>query len=704
MKSSVKKMISVLLTVAMVALLFAACGGPGTPESSEPYRAKEKEEIFTKTIHDFGDLRVDNLDDQEHTNFVVYAEGVQEITVTESTNVLVETDYENLSYTFTNADETLKSMKKGDVFFGSVSELCPDGVTAKVKDIQISGDKVTVYSEEIGLADLFEYVDVCMEVPLSRAIVEGEGDEGTEVALGAQAAAQEGAFVHNLSTVKQEAGIGLKAALTYEQAHYTLTGEVASTVTYVTLEFRFSREEMRLYTGIWADVENSQTLRFEAERVFEGSKRLARVEIPVYGILKLYLTPSVIWSGSGSMAGNITSTCTEQKGFTATVDAQGIQAEKIDRITKPLTTDGTMEEMEGELSVGLELNAALGIGFVGNVYVAVRSGVTVAAELCPEETAKPEEEPDSIHACEVCFDGDVFGWVEISYGMKIRLISLMENLDIGNDIIDFLKESGLTRILDEKPLWQNRWNVADFYISIREEGPDFGWGECDNFAYRTRIAVVESGSDEEIGVPSDSIAAGAVVTAEAIVPRENGEYSILTETAVADENGVAVMYLPPSSVTAAAEIDGYSGTSSFAVGTFPSEQTIELFEDIVAEKELVVAYEHDGYVIGGGSNLFDEMEYAASRYGALYDTVVQHYDEWVITFPGGPTYLTPGSYYLLLIRYDYSSETISYRAILYQSGPDERLNDVVGDWSDISPTTLTTEIFPIIDAGLASPE
>lgn len=168
-----KKRVLLTLLLLLCALALCGCGKELT-----------EEEIFTKTIHDFGDLRVDNLDEQEHTNFIVYAEGVEEITTDPEHNIVLSVDEENLCYTFQNPDAALLAMEPGDVFWAACTPENPEGVTVKLKRMEQQGDTLVVYSEEIGLADIFEYVDINMEVPMSELpeglVTLGEGVEVVE--------------------------------------------------------------------------------------------------------------------------------------------------------------------------------------------------------------------------------------------------------------------------------------------------------------------------------------------------------------------------------------------------------------------------------------------------------------------------------------------------------------------------------------------
>ena len=76
---------AVVLIVAVIMTLGKGNGQPNETTPGEPQLTVEEaekllDEAFNKTIHDFPGHLIDNLDDQENTNFVVYAEGVKRVT------------------------------------------------------------------------------------------------------------------------------------------------------------------------------------------------------------------------------------------------------------------------------------------------------------------------------------------------------------------------------------------------------------------------------------------------------------------------------------------------------------------------------------------------------------------------------------------------------------------------------------------------
>lgn len=89
------------------------------PLSKEFYSRLYTQEIqFVEnlTVDDFKPEQVVNLDEDETTNFIAFEEGVIIVRETSDANTLIAYDDGNHTYSFKNADETLKGLKEGDIF------------------------------------------------------------------------------------------------------------------------------------------------------------------------------------------------------------------------------------------------------------------------------------------------------------------------------------------------------------------------------------------------------------------------------------------------------------------------------------------------------------------------------------------------------------------------------------------------------------
>ena len=125
---------------------------------------REFEEFMAKTTEDFEEDRVLNLDESEDNNFLVVSDDATVIEPEEGKNTVVKDDYTNGIYVIENADEQIKNLKKGDIFYYQYGEGKNDYIITKVENININGDAVTVIAQqEVEMTDYFQYVKIDTE-------------------------------------------------------------------------------------------------------------------------------------------------------------------------------------------------------------------------------------------------------------------------------------------------------------------------------------------------------------------------------------------------------------------------------------------------------------------------------------------------------------------------------------------------------------
>lgn len=107
-----KKTVSILLALVML-LGLCSCAAPDGDNTEERI-----EDMFDKTIRDFGGHMVYQLTDEEDNNFAVFQKETHEISCDGFHNVLSFADAEQGVYHFLNPDESLTGLKKGDVAYG----------------------------------------------------------------------------------------------------------------------------------------------------------------------------------------------------------------------------------------------------------------------------------------------------------------------------------------------------------------------------------------------------------------------------------------------------------------------------------------------------------------------------------------------------------------------------------------------------------
>ena len=121
----------------------------------------EFEEFMAKTTEDFDEEKVINLDESEDNNFLVVSDDATVIEAEEGKNTVAKDDYENGIYVIENADEQVKNMKKGDVFYYQYGDGENEYIIIKIENIKINGDTVTLTASEIDeISELFQFIKI----------------------------------------------------------------------------------------------------------------------------------------------------------------------------------------------------------------------------------------------------------------------------------------------------------------------------------------------------------------------------------------------------------------------------------------------------------------------------------------------------------------------------------------------------------------
>ena len=152
---------------------------PLTDEFTTELYTEEIQMIKAMKATDFDEDRVLNLDDSEETNFAVYSEDTKVLEYKENYNIPVTVDDENGIYVFTNADDDLKTLVKGDILAYEYS--ADNIIIIKVDTIKIDGDTVTITENDAELEDVFDYVKIETAQDTSDCEVNMDGIDGVRL-------------------------------------------------------------------------------------------------------------------------------------------------------------------------------------------------------------------------------------------------------------------------------------------------------------------------------------------------------------------------------------------------------------------------------------------------------------------------------------------------------------------------------------------
>ena len=117
------------------------------------------ERFDRKTVDDYSDNVVINLDEQKDDNFAVLVDGATQMDYDYVHNVLESYDEETGKYVFSNIDDTIRTAEVGTILTFSVGETV---YLLKVKSCAVySGNRAEIFEEkDTPIEELFEYIDI----------------------------------------------------------------------------------------------------------------------------------------------------------------------------------------------------------------------------------------------------------------------------------------------------------------------------------------------------------------------------------------------------------------------------------------------------------------------------------------------------------------------------------------------------------------
>ncbi len=546
----------------------------------EEYRYIEHTHNFidakSKTVDDFPDNVVLNLDESKTNNFAVVADEGIEITTDGVKNILASS--ENDVYTFNNIDSQFDSLKVGDVISYTDGE--QNSIVIKISSVKIQGNTAVIGSDaDATIDELFSFLKIDNEF-------DGGGDKMSVDMTGVE----EGIVYEGMEKFDEEQQSPAKARKVNtdisskidcpvwkinKKFGYMGDGSGNNTGT-ATIEFKFeikvsaSYSLKAYYDADWEwkwDFWNSYSSYYFFETVFEFN---AKGTGSVTGTLSkefylgsiTFVTPCGITCGVGfrlvfAASGSIS---LDLAKFSFKI---GFRFDK-DSGFKNLSSKPKIElipTLKSELSVSLSLKVSPSVSLVKVMEVAINpeigikvSGTPFSLNPVDKITGKPDE--SKVHACNVCIDGS---------------IKLFSTVNLTGRFFGKKKSSTLVP--------SNEWTVAKFYYSASTGKLEFG-KTCPNILYCVTFTVVGKDGKALEGA-SVNIGDGALYKFENGKPVKVGG-----KVAVTDDKGVAKAYYANGKHTATASKDNSEYSVSFTV--------------MNAEKELKVKLNASG--TGGGTD------------------------------------------------------------------------------------------------------
>ena len=537
----------------------------------EEYRYIEHTHNFidakSKTVDDFPDNVVLNLDESKTNNFAVVADEGIEITTDGVKNILASS--ENDVYTFNNIDSQFDSLKVGDVISYTDGE--QNSIVIKISSVKIQGNTAVIGSDaDATIDELFSFLKIDNEF-------DGDGDKMSVDMTGVE----EGIVYEGMEKFDEEQQSPAKAP---QKSKVDVSGTLDCPVWKIskkfgymgdgsgnntgtaTIEFKFeikvsaSYSLKAYYDADWEwkwDFWNSYSSYYFFETVFEFN---AKGTGSVTGTLSkefylgsiTFVTPCGITCGVGfrlvfAASGSI-SLDLAKLSFKI-----GFRFDK-DSGFKNLSSKPKIElipTLKSELSVSLSLKVSPSVSLIKVMEVAINpeigikvSGTPFSLNPVDKITGKPDE--SKVHTCSLCIDGSIKLFYTVSVSGRI-----------------FAKKASITLVSTQE------WTVSKFYYSASTGKLEFG-KTCPNILYCVTFTVVGKDGKALEGA-SVNIGDGALYKFENGKPVKVGG-----KVAVTDDKGVAKAYYANGKHTATASKDNSEYSVSFTVMNAEEELKVKL--------------------------------------------------------------------------------------------------------------------------------
>ena len=422
-----------------------------------PNYTREMQEFFAKTVEDFDEEKVLNLDSDDTNNFAVYNDDVKLIESTaDSANELVTADDDKKIYVIENADESITSLKEGEIFSYAYDE--ENVIIVKVKTVTVEGTTATITGEEIEMSDVFDYVRIDGASEMSNSdystigkdedvlVINQQKTENTKAVETVGAAEISGNISTSLSfelkKENKEKGISIKGGFDL--------GVSAGAKVFLSLSYQY----VELSIGYKLNLYLSLTVKSEV-KIPIGYIGIS----PCPGVF-VDFTPSLVLECSGTI--EVNGTLTGSVGLKASLQ-KGIQ-----NTSKSPKLEA---EIKAEITVFVGISLEPRIKVLGSI-VSATLGAKVGAEVKATLSKKVSTDTtlqDEHHDCNMCVEGSFYAKFGLSFELKF----------LNND-----KFKLKFTLLDVKI------KITDFYFSI--DNTDFGLTKCPYKSYLVTVIVEDS--------------------------------------------------------------------------------------------------------------------------------------------------------------------------------------------------------------------
>ena len=489
-----------------------------------PNYTREMQEFLAKTIDDFEQEKVLNLDEDKTNNFAVYSDETKIIKQTENENQVVEADYQNDKYVINNANEDITSLKEGDTFSYQYDN--GEILIVKVASIKLDGSTVSITGEDTSMEEVFDYVKINSDIGISDAVVDmSEAAEGVEYK--GLIEYKEDDIVQRQLKKGTDIDGSTSNALSYQFANVKLGSDNVKFSGNLEAGYKFSVKLYLSFSYNYLEVKADYSIKINGSL----SAKVPFFKLPLGYIgfnpfpgVQIGLMPCFVIESNGKIDINGT--------LKGTV---GIAVSNDENMKSLSSAPKFKTEVKGEITafIGIDLSPELSI--LHEKAASVKLGATIGAEI--KATFNPFHKASSskVHACEKCIDGEITGKADAKYEVSLLNSEKLKHKRSENISV----------------------KICDFYYSF--DFNEFDFTSCPHYKFKIDITVID---DEKNPV------AGAQIKAPFSVNRNNQNQTVEnagdfveTNYITTDVTGKTIGYLPEGAYLLYVSAKDYIATS-----------------------------------------------------------------------------------------------------------------------------------------------
>ncbi len=471
---------------------------------------QEMQEFLSKTTDDFDEEKVLNLDEDTTNNFAVYSDDTIIIPESAQNNQVVSVDDTNRVYVIENADDTVTSLQKGDIFSHEYGE--GDVLIVKVASIQIDGTTVTITGADTSAEEVFDYVKVDSTAGLGTAEIDDSNlEDGVTYEGLADMSEEDDIETYALVDGDASASMGISMKINLwtpgEKERVKVTGDVSLKMTtsikvYIAANYQYFEFRMDYKAKMGIGISGKGRLR---------DTKFPQIVLRPLPAVRVGYSPSLEFSAnvkcefSGTIKGTVgmavASDDTEIKSFDSTP--------KVDADL----------DLEGTIFLGFAFEPKISAEIVKVELASASLEGKIGAESVSKASLVGKKD-DTIHDCERCIQGEIFAKGSVS--IKVELLKLEFKYD----------------------MLEMKVKCCDWYKSA---GKKLKFTTCPNYKYKITVATIDD---------SGKVLPGSKV---------EGDFSVITGQGTPEkaqfiktgEDGKAVGYLPEGNYKLKISADGY---------------------------------------------------------------------------------------------------------------------------------------------------